>query len=132
MYYDSYILCKDNLNLLKKTKRSLVDSYGKKTLSTYCTTTCTQCVPTLKNILYLRTFFQQNIPYLDHLSAFCPRLVSQIRATVKYHCTTYGTFSSAVRGRHSTAQFPLFVCSLEQRSLGFFGFVFGSVCSARL
>ena len=60
----------------EKTKRSSVDSYGKKTLSSYCTTTLTQCVPTLKNVPYLLNSSpsQPKIPYADRFSAFWLRL----------------------------------------------------------
>ena len=131
------------MNLLKKTKRSSVDSYEKKHCQVqYCTTTRTQRVPTLKNIPYLLNlslppprppssqkspiptiFFNLNIPYSDRFLAFWLRLVSRPRATVKYHCTTYGTCVSTIRGRHKTVSA---VCSLEKRSVGFFGFVFDS------
>ena len=52
--------------------------------------------PPQPKIPYPHNFLYLNIPYPDRFSAFWLRLVSRRRATVKYHCTTYDTFFSAV------------------------------------
>ena len=97
-----------------KNKTQLSWQLWKKAVSSYCTTTRTQYVPTLKNNPYpppptpvqksrIPTFFPSlNIPYPDRFSAFWLRLVSRPRATVKYHCTKYSRFFCEVRGRHRT------------------------------
>ena len=100
-----------------KNQRSSVDSYGKKHRQVTALPHVRNAFLLLKispisfippppspqpKIPYPYNFFYLNIPYPDRFSAFWKRLVSQETATVKYHCTTYGTFFSAIRCRHRT------------------------------
>ena len=136
LYNWSYVLRKGNLNLLKKQNAAQLTVTEKNTVKllhyhTYAMRAyfkkypvSPQFPPPPSQKSRIPTiFFNLNIPYPNRFSAFWLRLVSRRRATVKYHCTTYGTFFSAIRGRHRTASD---VCSLEKRSLGFFGFVLDS------
>ena len=76
MYYQSYILRKGNLNLLK-TKRSTVDSYGKKTVCQVTALThVTQCVPLKKRYPVSR----KSPPHLKYPVSSI-RLISRILIT---------------------------------------------------
>ena len=131
-------LRKDNLNLLKKQNAAQLPVMEKSIVKLlhYHTYSMRSYFKKISRISLIPPpgqkpriptfFFYPNIPYPDRFSAFWLRLVSRETSTVKYHCTTYGTFFSAIRGRHSYCTVST-VCLFSREAITrVFWFVFDS------